>query len=164
MSAISQLSAHMACRLFSGGRLTAKKSVLYNQMWLSLPPPNEFYEASKAFLKAIYIDLGIEERSLILDQLLLPSNAWRMERYFDESAHCIIANLDSRDVSLLNKYVWSPFMALPCFTLPMLRHFVHTTHGCENRKSKPTIPMSIGFTSRTWSTTTTTRLNTCCKP
>ncbi len=112
-SAIPRLSAHMACKLFSKGHLSVKKPVLYDQMWLSLPTPDEFYEASKAFLKKIYIDLGIEKDNLILDQLLLPFNAWRMESYFDDNTHCVIVDRDPRDVFLLNKYIWGPIHGTP---------------------------------------------------
>lgn len=113
MSAIPRLSAHMACKLFSGGRLAVKKPVLYDQMWLSLPTPDEFYDASKAFLQTIYVDLGIEDHNLVLDQLLLPFNAWRMEHYFDSNTHCVIVDRDPRDVFLLNKYVWGPVYGMP---------------------------------------------------
>lgn len=51
--------------------------------------------------------MGIEKKNLILDQLLLPFNLWRMERYFGENAECFVVERDPRDVFISNKYVWA---------------------------------------------------------
>lgn len=113
VTAIPRLSAHMACKLFSKGHLAIKKPLLYQEMRLSIPTAAEFYGASRQFLTTIFHDLGVDRCNLILDQLLLPFNAWRMENYFDSNATCIIVDRDPRDVFLLNKYVWGPVLGTP---------------------------------------------------
>ena len=50
--------------------------------------------------------MGGEENHLILDQLLLPHNLWRIPKYFGRELECFVVDRDPRDVYLLNKYVW----------------------------------------------------------
>lgn len=51
--------------------------------------------------------MGIEEKNIILDQLLLPHNIYRAEKYFDDRMECFVVNRDPRDVFIFNKYVWT---------------------------------------------------------
>lgn len=77
-----------------------------NIMLLAFPTRNKFYQATKTFLNKIYIDLGIEDNNLILDQLILPHNAYKVENYFDDNTFVYIIDRDPRDVFVLNKYYW----------------------------------------------------------
>lgn len=94
------------------GKITQNKIVLkqplqYENMHWAFPNEEEFYSAAKRFLSKIWNALGIEEHNLVLDQLLLPHNLFRLENYFDESVRIIVVERDPRDVFLLNKYFWS---------------------------------------------------------
>lgn len=90
------------------GALSPKVPLLYEGMTISLISPSDFHAAARDFLNAVFIELGIKQHNLLLDQLLLPFNAWRMSNYFDSNAICFIVARDPRDVYLLNKYVWGP--------------------------------------------------------
>ena len=51
--------------------------------------------------------MEIEKKNIILDQMLLPHNVYRAEKYFDDNMECFVVNRDPRDVFILNKYVWT---------------------------------------------------------
>lgn len=90
------------------GKVTLKKPLLYNDLLLSYVQPEEFYTATKKYLKNIWNDLGIQDRNIVLDQLLLPFNLQRVYNYFDaEEIRVFVIDRDPRDVFILNKYVWS---------------------------------------------------------
>lgn len=92
----------------TGIRSWPKKPLLYQGMKLSAPTGDEFYAASKGFVVNVLDMMGYEESNLILDQLLLPFNTWRMDNYFDPGvAWCFIVDRDPRDVFLANKYIWA---------------------------------------------------------
>lgn len=84
----------------------SERKLLYKGMWLSFPNENEFYEKTKIFLNKIFIAMGIEHQNLILDQLLLSHNVYRVNNYFDENCKVIVVDRDPRDVYILNKYFW----------------------------------------------------------
>ena len=92
-------------------KLGAKSlDLLGTQLRMAYPQPSEFYEAARTFINATLSDIGDAAigKTLLLDQLLLPHNLWRAERYFDSADTRIIAvSRDPRDVYALNKYVWS---------------------------------------------------------
>lgn len=102
-----RLAFNKALRTFTRGKIFPKKPLLYEKMRFSLPTPEEFYQASREYIAALFAEMGRERTSLILDQLLLPFNVWRMERYFDDNVECFIVDRDPRDVFILNKYVWA---------------------------------------------------------
>lgn len=102
-----KMCVRKAFMIVSGGKLVLKRPLTYEQMTVSLPYPEEFYAASKEYLEQIFVCMGIEEKNLILDQLLLPFNLWRMEHYFGENAECFVVERDPRDVFISNKYVWA---------------------------------------------------------
>lgn len=102
-----KMCVRKALMIVSGGKLVLKRPLVYDQMTVSLPYPEEFYEASKSYLEQIFLCMGIEEKNLILDQLLLPFNLWRMEHYFGENTECFVVERDPRDVFISNKYVWA---------------------------------------------------------
>lgn len=102
-----KMCVRKALMIASGGKLVLKRPLVYDQMTVSLPYPEEFYEASRQYLEQIFLCMGIEKKNLILDQLLLPFNLWRMEHYFGENAECFVVERDPRDVFISNKYVWA---------------------------------------------------------
>lgn len=80
----------------------------YKGMSICFPSKDEFYNASKKYIDTLCIELGVMDHNLILDQMLLPFNAWRMHNYFGENVECFIVERDPRDVFISNKYIWSP--------------------------------------------------------
>lgn len=101
-----KMCVRKAFMIVSAGRIVLKRPLVYDRMTVSLPYPEEFYEASREYLEQIFVYMGINEKNLILDQLLLPFNLWRMEHYFGDNAECFVVERDPRDVFISNKYVW----------------------------------------------------------
>lgn len=95
-----------AVMIVSAGKIVLKRPLVYDRMTVALPYPEEFYGISREYLNQIFIYMGINEKNLILDQLLLPFNLWRMEHYFGDNAECFVVERDPRDVFISNKYVW----------------------------------------------------------
>ncbi len=94
-------------KLLSFGKIQLKKPLVYDDMALSFVTPEEFYENTRAYLNRLWNKLGIDNRNLILDQLLLPFNLHRAEHYFEENeAHIFVVERDPRDVFIINKYIW----------------------------------------------------------
>ena len=93
-------------KMVTGGKVLIKVPLRYKTMRTSFPSETEFYSASKCFLNKVMADLGINESNIILDQLLLPHNLFRIDHYFDDNLRVFVVERDPRDVFLLNKYVW----------------------------------------------------------
>lgn len=83
------------------------KPLLYPEVWLSIPSKEEFYCLTKEYIRKIMVEMGAEKHNLILDQLLLPFNLFRVDHYFDENLHVFSITRDPRDVFIINKYIWS---------------------------------------------------------
>lgn len=83
-----------------------KKPLLHSPMWISYITPEEFYEKTRKYISKILRKLGIEEKNIILDQLLLPFNLWRLESYFEDNVDVFVVERDPRDMFLMNKYVY----------------------------------------------------------
>lgn len=75
-------------------------------MWLSYTTPSEFYSRAKILLDKFFLQMGISNSNIILDQLVLPHNLYRIENYFEDNCKVIVVDRDPRDVFLLNKYYW----------------------------------------------------------
>lgn len=80
---------------------------------LSFVTPEEFYAHAKVFVRK-YLDLFNPEhnRTLLIDHLLLPHNANRIENYFDDDFRLIVVDRDIRDMYVLCTYIW-PDMGFP---------------------------------------------------
>lgn len=91
----------------TGGNVLLERPLQYRPMQVSFVTPDEFYEKTKKYLNAVFGMLGIKEHHLILDQLLLPFNLYRMDKYFGDNTECFVVERDPRDVFIANKYVWS---------------------------------------------------------
>lgn len=88
------------------GKIQLNPALKYKGMCLSYPSKEEFYTKAKEYLNNIFELMGINDNNLILDQLLLPHNLYRIENYFDNNVKVIVVDRDPRDVFLLNKYYW----------------------------------------------------------
>ena len=83
--------------------------LLATQLRMAFPKPEEFYSAAQSFIDAVLSDIaqGLGNRTILLDQLLLPHNLWRADNYFDDAdTRVVVVSRDPRDVFALNKYVW----------------------------------------------------------
>ncbi len=101
-----QLCLKRIIHIVTLGKRCLKKPLLYSPMWLAIPEPKHFYKATQKYIAEIAAELGLEKNSIILDQLLLPHNLYRIDHYFDDSLRVIVVDRDPRDVFFLNKYVW----------------------------------------------------------
>lgn len=92
--------------IISARKIRLPYSLRYSPMLLSFVNDEEFYSASKEYINQIFDLMGIREENIIADQLLLPHNLWRMEKYFGENIECFVIQRDPRDVFIINKYIW----------------------------------------------------------
>lgn len=106
-TATLKMAVRKLCLVVSRGKIVLQKPLIYPQMWLSMPDEEEFYGKAKAYLDKIWKEIGLDDRNLIMDQLLLPHNLKRMEHYFGDNAECFVVERDPRDVFISNKYVWA---------------------------------------------------------
>lgn len=83
-----------------------KKPLLHSPMWLSYVSPGEFYEKTRKYISRILDKLGLAEKNIVLDQLLLPFNLFRIENYFDDNLEVFVVERDPRDMFLMNKYIY----------------------------------------------------------
>lgn len=95
-------------KAFLRGRPAVNAPLKYRGMMLSLPDSETFHSLAREYLAALFVEMGVREHSLILDQLLLPFNLFRMDVFFGENVECFVVDRDPRDVFLLNKYIWGP--------------------------------------------------------
>ena len=93
--------------LLSGKKIDLPSPVRYKGMILAFPKADEFYKAAHEFLYSVMEKLRGNNESVVLDQLLLPHNLYRIPRYFDNDAAVIVVDRDPRDVFISNKYFWS---------------------------------------------------------
>lgn len=85
------------------------KKLYDNKIRVTFISSNKFYCESQKFIKRFFNLLTTnEDNYLLLDQLVLPYNLFRVNNYFDNDTKIIVVHRDPRDVFLLNKYVWSP--------------------------------------------------------
>ena len=101
-----QLIVKKFVKLISLNRIELKKPLLYSPMWISYIQPDKFYAASKKYIYGILQELGLSEKNIILDQLLLPFNLFRLEKYFNDDVEVFVVQRDPRDMFLMNKYIW----------------------------------------------------------
>lgn len=101
-----QLIARRIVRLLTLNKVELKKPLLYPQMWISYVTEEEFYQASKTYIYKVLNKLGLSEKNIILDQLLLPFNLFRIDNYFDDDIEVFVIERDPRDMFLMNKYIY----------------------------------------------------------
>lgn len=94
-------------KILSRNKLKFKKVLKYNDgMKICLPTQDEFYNKSKKYINDIIKEISKGKKNVILDQLLLPFNLYRIDNYFDDRLKVVVVERDPRDVFLLNKYIW----------------------------------------------------------
>lgn len=93
-------------RVMTNNNVILKKKLRYQEMLLSFTDSDRFYSSARTFIKKFFVELGLDNNNLILDQFLLPHNLFRFKNYFDENVRFIVVERDPRDVFLLNKYYW----------------------------------------------------------
>ena len=135
-----QLIWRKVVKLLTCNRVVPKKPLLYPEIWLSYPTPEEFYTFAKEFLRQIWDRMGIQEHPLLLDQLLLPHNLHRVDRYFDDNLAVFVVDRDPRDVFIINKYVWAsrnevvPFPTDPEAFAQCYLRMRQSEHPCHSEK------------------------------
>ena len=79
-----------------------------SKMELSFVSEEEFYTYAKDFIRG-YCRMINRDNSpvLLLDHLLFPHNAYKIDRFFDDDFRLIVVNRDIRDMYALCKYVWT---------------------------------------------------------
>ena len=93
-------------KLITFGKVVPKPGLRYEEMWLSYTTPSEFYSRARILLDKFFLQMGISNSNIILDQFVLPHNLYRIENYFEDNCKVIVVDRDPRDVFLLNKYYW----------------------------------------------------------
>ena len=93
-------------KLITLNRINLKKPLLYSPMWVTYVKPEEFYSISKKYIYNVLEELGHSKGNIILDQLLLPFNLFRIDNYFDDDIEVFVVERDPRDMFLMNKYIY----------------------------------------------------------
>lgn len=84
-----------------------KKVTRYdNLMHISYVNKATFYNAASNYVDKIINLIAKDSNNVVIDQFLLPFNAYRLPNYFDNDTYMIIVDRDPRDVFILNKYTW----------------------------------------------------------
>lgn len=84
------------------------KPLVYENMAVSYVSAEEFYKKTQVYLNKLWNEQGLNERNLILDQLLLPFDLHRAEHYFAPGQmEVFVIDRDPRDMFIINKYIWA---------------------------------------------------------
>lgn len=92
--------------IISFKKIKFKSPLLYKDMYLSFPSKKEYCKSAKKLVYSIAKDLGLEKHNIVMDQLLLPHNLYKLNDYFDNNVRVVVVERDPRDVYILNKYYW----------------------------------------------------------
>lgn len=95
-------------RRITNDKVRINRPLSYRNTCFAIPTADQFYNASREFLNKFYTAMGRNENNILLDQLVLPHNLFRLNRYFDDDVRIIVVERDPRDVYILNKYIWMP--------------------------------------------------------
>lgn len=78
-----------------------------NEIKYSFITAERFYVAAKKFVYG-YFDMILQgsNKHLILNQVLLPQNLYRLSRYFEDDLRVVVCQRDARDMFILSKYIW----------------------------------------------------------
>ena len=78
----------------------------YTEYYMAFPDERVFYSAAHKFLYTLFEDLDYKSNNLVFDQLVLPHNLFRFEKYFDSDTTVFVVERDPRDVYIGNTYYW----------------------------------------------------------
>lgn len=85
-----------------------KKILKYNDgMKLSYINADKFYKYAREYVSKVLEVASRGKDNVIMDQLLLPFNLFRVDNYFGNELKVIVVDRDPRDVFILNKYIWN---------------------------------------------------------
>ncbi len=104
---ILKLTLRKPFKMIFRNKIFNKKILRYSDgMKLSYIKSEEFYSCSKKYIGKVLNDACRGKDNVILDQLLLPFNLFRVDNYFGDELKVIRVDRDPRDVFVLNKYIW----------------------------------------------------------
>ncbi len=92
-------------KLITFNKVLLDKPLRYRPMYLSYPTDLEFYQKARNYVRDC-LNMFDSENDILLDQLLLPHNLFRIDNYFDDNLKVIVVDRDPRDIFLSNKYIW----------------------------------------------------------
>lgn len=92
-------------RKLTFGKIKEKKNLRYKEMHLSYIEPERFYKEASKFIENVLNLIDKDDKDILLDQLILPHNAYRLNNYI-ENGLVFIVDRDPRDIFILNKYRW----------------------------------------------------------
>lgn len=93
-------------KIMSLNKIKPKKVLKYSDgMRISFIKKDEFYKESSKYIYDVINEISKDD-NIILDQLLLPFNLYRVDNYFGDELRVIVVERDPRDVFFLNKYIW----------------------------------------------------------
>ena len=105
---ILKLLARKPFKILSRDKSKFKPILRYNDgMKIALPSKEEFYKKSHDYIYKLLEIVSKGNKNIILDQLLLPFNLYRVDNYFDDNLKVIAVERDPRDLYIINKYQWS---------------------------------------------------------
>lgn len=94
-------------KMITNNKFFNKKILRYNDgMRISLISSKNFYDAASKYIANVLEKITKDKKNVILDQLLLPFNLFRIDNYFNDNLKVIVVERDPRDVYILNKYIW----------------------------------------------------------
>lgn len=94
-------------RLLTFNKYKGKSILKYSDGIKScFPTSDEFYQKTHKYIYNVLSMISDSNENVILDQLLLPHNLFRVDNYFDNDLRVIVVERDPRDVYILNKYIW----------------------------------------------------------
>ncbi len=102
-----QNSIKVIAKKMIGKKLSKVVPKRYEEMWIAYPDSKQFYTEAQKLIEKV-INALCDSSNLIVDQLLLPHNLFRMSNYFDDRFKVFVVERDPRDVFILNKYYWMP--------------------------------------------------------
>lgn len=102
-----KLAFNKIIKLITFNKVKLKKPLLYKENVFCYPNNEKFYRITKKYVNDILKMFDSSNNDILLDQLLLPYNLFRIDNYFDNNLKVIVVERDPRDVFLSNKYIWS---------------------------------------------------------
>ncbi|MEE0840661.1 MAG: sulfotransferase [Acutalibacteraceae bacterium] len=121
-----KLCFNRALKLITLNKYQPEKVLAYSPMRLSFADSKKFYAQSKKYIYTLLNMAGFSDKSTVFDQLLLPFNLFRFEKYFDDDAFVFVIERDPRDVFISNKYYWSKnggVVPYPCDVMDFCKYY-----------------------------------------
>lgn len=96
----------------------------------------DFYNYSCEFISDFVNELNIDEKQyVLLDQLVLPHNIYRLTKYNSIEMFPIVVERDPRDVFIMNKYIWNPAETPVLYPLDVKEFCIQYKAMRENEKN-----------------------------